>query len=137
MDDAPVPHIYVDADDCAVKDEVFRVARRYSLRVTLGGKMRHGLAVRIGLAILAATAGCGPGRDGDSPHRVYAMLGFHSNFYHSWRGDTPDEAGFGTDIRLARFILDELDRAKRALVEVVAVLGYDKRSRAEEHRHAW
>ena len=24
-----------DADDCAVKDEVFRVARRYSLRVTL------------------------------------------------------------------------------------------------------
>jgi hypothetical protein len=41
------------------------------------------------------------------------MLGFHSNFYHSWRGDTPDEAGFGTDIRLARFILDELDRANR------------------------
>ena len=30
-----VPHIYVDADDCAVKDEVFRVAKRYGLRVTL------------------------------------------------------------------------------------------------------
>ena len=30
-----MPHIYVDADDCAVKDEVFRVAKRYGLRVTL------------------------------------------------------------------------------------------------------
>ncbi len=30
-----MPHIYVDADDCPVKDEVFRVAKRYGLRVTL------------------------------------------------------------------------------------------------------
>ena len=30
-----MPHIYVDADDCAVKDEVFRVAKRYALPVTL------------------------------------------------------------------------------------------------------
>ena len=30
-----MPHIYVDADDCPVKDEVFRVASRYGLRVTL------------------------------------------------------------------------------------------------------
>ncbi len=30
-----VPHIYVDADDCAVKDEVYRVAKRYALKVTL------------------------------------------------------------------------------------------------------
>ena len=30
-----MPHIYVDADDCAVKDEVFRVGKRYGLRVTL------------------------------------------------------------------------------------------------------
>jgi len=30
-----VPHIYIDADDCPVKDEVLRVAARYSLRVTL------------------------------------------------------------------------------------------------------
>lgn len=30
-----MPHVYVDADDCPVKDEIFRVARRYSLRVTL------------------------------------------------------------------------------------------------------
>jgi len=44
-----------------------------------------------GLALALLLAGCGGG--GDSPHRVYAMLGFHGNFYHSWRGDTPDEAG--------------------------------------------
>jgi len=28
-------HIYVDADSCPVKDEVYRVARRYGLEVTL------------------------------------------------------------------------------------------------------
>jgi len=47
-------------------------------------------------------------------HKVYVMLGFHINFYHSWRGDTPDEAGFGTDIRVIRGILDILDRANAA-----------------------
>jgi hypothetical protein len=73
------------------------------------------------LALAWAASGCGPGRGGDSPHKVYVMLGFHSNFYHSWRGDTPDEAGFGTDIRLARFILDELDRANR---EGLSARGY-------------
>jgi len=29
------PHIYVDADACPVKEEVYRVARRYDLGVTL------------------------------------------------------------------------------------------------------
>jgi uncharacterized protein YaiI (UPF0178 family) len=28
-------HIYVDADACPVKDEIYKVARRYGLRVTL------------------------------------------------------------------------------------------------------
>lgn len=32
---SPHPHIYVDADACPVKDEVYRVADRYSLPVTL------------------------------------------------------------------------------------------------------
>lgn len=45
------------------------------------------------------------------PHKVYVTLGFHINFYHSWRGDTPDEAGFGTDIRVIRAIIKILDRA--------------------------
>lgn len=43
--------------------------------------------------------------------KVYVMLGFHINFYHSWRGDTPDEAGFGTDMRVIRGVLDMLERA--------------------------
>jgi len=47
-------------------------------------------------------------------HKVFVMLGFHINFYHSWRGDTPDEAGFGTDMRVIRGILDILERANAA-----------------------
>jgi len=34
---------------------------------------------------------------------------FHVNFYHSYRGDAPDETGFGKDIRIIRGILDDLD----------------------------
>lgn len=30
-----LPHIYVDADACPVKDEVYRVAQRYGIQVTL------------------------------------------------------------------------------------------------------
>ena len=29
------PHIYIDADSCPVKDEVYKVAKRYGLTVTL------------------------------------------------------------------------------------------------------
>ena len=47
-------------------------------------------------------------------YKVYITLGFHINFYHSWRGDTPDEAGFGTDIRIIREIIKTLDRANAA-----------------------
>jgi hypothetical protein len=46
-------------------------------------------------------------------HKVYVALGFHINFYHSWRGDTPDEAGFGTDIRVIRKVLGVLNRANQ------------------------
>lgn len=34
-EDRPLTHIYVDADACPVKQEVYRVARRYGLGVTL------------------------------------------------------------------------------------------------------
>ncbi|MCJ7622192.1 MAG: hypothetical protein MUO76_01720, partial [Anaerolineaceae bacterium] len=47
-------------------------------------------------------------------HKIYVTLGFHTNLYHSWRGDTPDEAGFGTDIRLAREILRMLNEANES-----------------------
>ncbi len=44
--------------------------------------------------------------------KIYVMLGFHTSFHHSWRGDTPDEAGFGTDIRVVRQILRLLAQAE-------------------------
>ncbi len=73
-----------------------------------------GLLRRMALAIaLCAMAACGAPA-GESPHKVYVMLGFHGNFYHSWRGDTPDEAGFGQDIRIVREILRILDEANAA-----------------------
>ncbi len=46
-------------------------------------------------------------------NRIYVMLGMHMNFSHSWRGDTPDEAGFGTDIRIVREVIRILDEANR------------------------
>ncbi len=41
--------------------------------------------------------------------RIYLAFRFHGNFYHSYRGDTPDELGFGKDIRIIRHILRTLD----------------------------
>lgn len=49
----------------------------------------------------------------DIPYKVYVMLGFHTSFYHSWRGDSNDEAGFGTDIRVVRGILEQLNTANQ------------------------
>ena len=40
---------------------------------------------------------------------IHLAFRFHGNFYHSYRGDTPDERGFGKDIRIVRHILRELD----------------------------
>jgi hypothetical protein len=40
---------------------------------------------------------------------VYIAFRFHGNFYHSYRGDTPDELGFGKDIRIIRHILRTID----------------------------
>jgi hypothetical protein len=41
--------------------------------------------------------------------QIYLAFRFHVNFYHSYRGDTPDEAGFGKDIRVIRHLLATLD----------------------------
>lgn len=65
-----------------------------AVTLPLLGKLAHRRALAVG-----------------SPHKIYVVLGFHTNFYHSWRGDTPDEAGFGTDIRIVREILRILDQA--------------------------
>jgi hypothetical protein len=40
---------------------------------------------------------------------IYLAFRFHGNFYHSYRGDTPDELGFGKDIRIIRHLIRTLD----------------------------
>ena len=53
-------------------------------------------------------------------HRVFVNFGFHVNLYHSFRGDTDDEQGFGKDIRVIRKILEVLDAANARGVPVRA-----------------
>jgi len=50
---------------------------------------------------------------------------FHVNFYHSYRGDTPDERGFGKDIRVIRSILDSLDELSKDGIEVKCAWDFD------------
>ncbi|MBW2523687.1 MAG: hypothetical protein JRI23_05905 [Deltaproteobacteria bacterium] len=40
---------------------------------------------------------------------VNLALSFHGNLYHSYRGDTPDDDGYGLDIEVMRRCLDWLD----------------------------
>jgi len=40
---------------------------------------------------------------------VYFSFGQHVDFYHSYRGDSPDEDGFGKDIRVITETLDFLE----------------------------
>lgn len=42
-------------------------------------------------------------------YSVYVGFGFHVNCYHSYRGDTCDELGFGGDIRTIRHIIHTLN----------------------------
>ena len=52
--EVPALHIYVDADACPVKQEIYRVAERYDLRVTLvaGGWMRIPSAPNLSLEVV-------------------------------------------------------------------------------------
>ena len=43
-------------------------------------------------------------------HKIHIAYGFHVNCYHSYRGDTNDEQGFGSDIRIIRKIIGTLDK---------------------------
>jgi hypothetical protein len=40
---------------------------------------------------------------------IHLAFRFHGSFYHSYRGDTPDELGFGKDIRLIGHLIETLD----------------------------
>ena len=39
-------------------------------------------------------------------NKIHVAYGFHVNCYHSYRGDTNDNFGFGSDIRIINKILD-------------------------------
>ncbi len=41
-------------------------------------------------------------------HKIHIAYGFHVNCYHSYRGDSNDNLGFGSDIRIIEHILDTL-----------------------------
>lgn len=41
-------------------------------------------------------------------YKIHVAYGFHVNCYHSYRGDTNDNLGFGSDIRIIRKTLDVL-----------------------------
>ena len=42
-------------------------------------------------------------------YKVHIAYGFHVNCYHSYRGDTNDAQGFGSDLRIIRGIIHTLD----------------------------
>ncbi|MBR3620062.1 MAG: glycosyl hydrolase family 57 [Clostridia bacterium] len=43
-------------------------------------------------------------------YKIHIAYGFHVNCYHSYRGDTNDDKGFGSDIRIIRKIIGTLDK---------------------------
>ncbi|MCR4316677.1 MAG: hypothetical protein NUW37_10050 [Planctomycetes bacterium] len=65
------------------------------------------------VAILSADAA----RAEETKHKVYFTLSFHGSYFHSYRGDSNTEDGFGQDIRVIRGILDRLDGYDEAKCE--------------------
>ena len=65
------------------------------------------------LASSGVLARLGSGEGGTPPESaegtVHIALSFHTNLYHSYRGDSNDDDGYGQDIRVIRAILDWLD----------------------------
>ena len=51
-------------------------------------------------------------------HKIHIAYGFHVNCYHSYRGDTDDAAGFGSDLRIIRGIIRTLDELNAAGISV-------------------
>jgi hypothetical protein len=49
---------------------------------------------------------------------IYLAFRFHGSFYHSYRGDTLDELGFGKDIRIIRHLIETLDELNRRGIPV-------------------
>jgi hypothetical protein len=56
---------------------------------------------------------------------IHIALRFHANFYHSYRGDTADELGFGKDIRIIRRIIEVLDDCNARGIPVRATWDFE------------
>jgi len=57
--------------------------------------------------------------------KISIAFRFHGSFYHSYRGDTPDELGFGKDIRIIRHLIDTLDDLNRRGIPVRATWDFE------------
>jgi hypothetical protein len=64
--------------------------------------------------------------------KVYVALGFHTSLYHSYRGDTDDEAGFGKDIEIIRKTIATMNERNKAGSNVKAVWDFDNLFTLEE-----
>lgn len=53
-------------------------------------------------------------------NKIHVAFGFHVNCYHSYRGDTNDNLGFGSDIRIIRKIIDVLNKCNADGIPVKA-----------------
>lgn len=58
-------------------------------------------------------------------YTVHVAYGFHVNCYHSYRGDTNDNQGFGGDIRIIRGIIRTLNDFNAAGVPVKATWDFE------------
>lgn len=67
-----------------------------------------------------------------NPYKIYVTLGFHVSMRHSWRGDTNDEAGFGTDIRVVRKIIKILNKVNKRGLDAKGTWDFNIRWTIEE-----
>lgn len=65
-------------------------------------------------------------------YKVHVGFGFHVNCYHSYRGDTDDEYGFGGDIRTIRYILNTLDKYNAKGIPVKGTWDFENAYSLEE-----
>lgn len=57
--------------------------------------------------------------------KIHLAFRFHGNFYHSYRGDTPDELGFGKDIRIIRYLIAVLDEYNQRGIPVCGTWDFE------------
>lgn len=51
-------------------------------------------------------------------NKIHIGFGFHVNCYHSYRGDSNDNLGFGSDIRIIRKIIETLNKCNEDGIDV-------------------